>query len=87
MSTTAFLSVFASPLLRQTARRLLGGTLILGLMACSSAGVETTSDYKKTGQNPDNYRTSGAEGMYKNGSVVSDEGGFTLFGGQHQKEQ
>lgn len=61
-----------------TASRFLVFTVFLALLgACSSLGVESDPTYK------DKER----EKLYKYGSVVNDEGGFNIFGGDEKKPQ
>lgn len=49
--------------------------LLIGLAACSSSGLEIDKKYEVRDK----------ERLYKNGSVVRDEGGFSLFGGDDKK--
>jgi hypothetical protein len=50
--------------------------LAFGLSACSSLGLESDKSYE----------TKDKDNLYKYGSVVSDEGGFTLLGGGDKKK-
>jgi len=47
------------------------------LASCSNAGIESDPTYGNKDK----------EQLYKNGSVVSDQGGFNIFGGDEKKAQ
>jgi hypothetical protein len=55
---------------------LASGLLLTTLAACSSLGLESDKTYD----------TKDKDKMYKNGSILSDEGGATLFGGSESKK-
>lgn len=50
-------------------------TILLGLCACSTLGIKSDATYDDRAK----------EKLYKNGSLASDEGGITLFGGKDKK--
>ena len=60
---------------RLFASLLVGAALLLSLAACSSLGLDTEKGYE----------TRDKDKLYKNGSVISDEGGVSLLGGNDKK--
>lgn len=54
---------------------LTGAALLLSLAACSSLGLDTEKSYE----------TKDKDKLYKSGSVISDEGGVSLLGGNDKK--
>lgn len=51
--------------------------LLISLAACSSLGLESDATYKDKNQ----------EKLYKNGSLVRDEGGWSILGGDEKKDK
>ena len=78
MKKTALQAAFSYFLVNKKRPALFLCLLLLGLSACSSSALETDATYKDK-----NVRTE----MYKNGSLASDEGGFSLLGGKDKKTQ
>ena len=60
---------------KKTASKLGFMTLLVSLCACSSLGLQTDKTYDDKAK----------EKLYKNGSLASEEGGITLFGGKDKK--
>ena len=65
-------------LVKKTASMLALCAVFLGLCACSSDALQTEAKYEDR-----NVRSE----MYKNGSLVSDEGGFSLLGDKDKKSK
>jgi hypothetical protein len=60
-----------------TPKLLLAATLFALLSACSSLGIESSPTYEDKSKDQ----------LYKNGSLMSEEGGLNIFGGPEKKRQ
>jgi len=77
MRTSSFSFFFGSSFARLSQKLVFCGLLLGLLAACSGSGVESDPTYTDKSR----------EDLYKNGSLVSDAGGFSILGGKDEKKQ